>query len=255
MAPLDRVALSRVVSSVGAAFPLRAAPLVRELRLAMPDPRTPLPPETCLLCGEEREGWDLARPWRARTPVQEPLCLACVGLAARAADDELAGTRPTREMVTAEIARALAAKGDELVSKVTAILAAPGLPVCFGCGVRDAAPLIVRGARPLCAGCVELYRRDRSCPCCGYATLRERGAFQICPVCFWEDDGQDEEDADDVRGGPNSTLSLTAGRRNFIEIAASDSRDLPHVRRPTAAEPRLRHYGLVDGRVARVPLE
>jgi len=27
-----------------------------------------------------------------------------------------------------------------------------------------------------------------SCPCCGYLTLPERGAYDICPVCFWEDD-------------------------------------------------------------------
>ena len=39
------------------------------------------------------------------------------------------------------------------------------------------------------------------CPCCGFVTLPERGADDICPVCFWEDDGQDDHDADEVRGG------------------------------------------------------
>ncbi|MBW4450056.1 MAG: hypothetical protein KME38_25295 [Spirirestis rafaelensis WJT71-NPBG6] len=34
------------------------------------------------------------------------------------------------------------------------------------------------------------------CPCCSYKTLLERGGYEICPVCFWEDDGQDEEDKD-----------------------------------------------------------
>ncbi|MFF1770133.1 CPCC family cysteine-rich protein [Streptomyces sp. NPDC058249] len=29
------------------------------------------------------------------------------------------------------------------------------------------------------------------CPCCGFLTLDERGSYEICPVCFWEDDGQD----------------------------------------------------------------
>ena len=33
------------------------------------------------------------------------------------------------------------------------------------------------------------------CPCCRYKTLAERGGFDICPVCFWEDDGKDDEDA------------------------------------------------------------
>lgn len=27
------------------------------------------------------------------------------------------------------------------------------------------------------------------CPCCGYRTLQERGQYEICPVCSWEDDG------------------------------------------------------------------
>ncbi|WP_268249705.1 CPCC family cysteine-rich protein [Streptomyces anandii] len=39
--------------------------------------------------------------------------------------------------------------------------------------------------------------------------------WQICPVCFWEDDGQDDHDADRVRGGPNGRLSLPEARRNF----------------------------------------
>nr|WP_282707098.1 CPCC family cysteine-rich protein [Nonomuraea coxensis] len=28
-----------------------------------------------------------------------------------------------------------------------------------------------------------------ACPCCRYVTLGERGGFEICPVCLWEDDG------------------------------------------------------------------
>lgn len=31
-----------------------------------------------------------------------------------------------------------------------------------------------------------------SCPCCRYLTLTERAGFEICPVCFREDDGQNE---------------------------------------------------------------
>ncbi|WP_425341995.1 CPCC family cysteine-rich protein [Amycolatopsis coloradensis] len=54
-----------------------------------------------------------------------------------------------------------------------------------------------------------------ACPCCGYLTVGERGAYEICPVRFWEDDGQDDHDADVVRGGPNGRLSLTVTRLNF----------------------------------------
>jgi hypothetical protein len=71
-----------------------------------------------------------------------------------------------------------------------------------------------------------------SCPCCGYLTLGERGAYEICEVCFWEDDGQDDHDADAVRGGPNGNLSLAQARRNFAAFGANRERDLPHVREP-----------------------
>jgi hypothetical protein len=31
-----------------------------------------------------------------------------------------------------------------------------------------------------------------SCPCCGHVTLSERGGYEICAECGWEDDGQDD---------------------------------------------------------------
>ena len=34
-------------------------------------------------------------------------------------------------------------------------------------------------------------------------------------MCRWEDDGQDDPAADEVRGGPNGCLSLTNARENF----------------------------------------
>jgi hypothetical protein len=80
-----------------------------------------------------------------------------------------------------------------------------------------------------------------ACPCCGHATLKGRGRFDICPICFWEDDGQDGAELDEYRGGPNR-VSLAEGRKNFLAIGASDEKDLPHVRRPTREEVRLRHF-------------
>jgi hypothetical protein len=68
------------------------------------------------------------------------------------------------------------------------------------------------------------------CPCCHYKTLFGRGGYEICPVCWWEDDGQDDHDADDVRGGPNGALSLTEARKNFASYGASDSRFVSKVR-------------------------
>ncbi|MDQ6944442.1 MAG: hypothetical protein M3169_18235 [Candidatus Eremiobacteraeota bacterium] len=55
------------------------------------------------------------------------------------------------------------------------------------------------------------------CPCCGYPTIEARRDHDICCLCNWEDDGQDDADADNVRGGPNSDYSLTEARANFVE--------------------------------------
>jgi hypothetical protein len=79
-----------------------------------------------------------------------------------------------------------------------------------------------------------------ACPCCGYLTLDARGQFQICPVCFWEDDGQDDHDAAVVRGGPNHDLSLARARTNFAAFGASSRRRLDHVRPPHDEEHPLR---------------
>jgi hypothetical protein len=54
-----------------------------------------------------------------------------------------------------------------------------------------------------------------ACPCCGYPTLGSLSEFEICTLCCWDDDGQDDADADLVRGGPNHSFSLVEARENF----------------------------------------
>ncbi|MFF7240713.1 CPCC family cysteine-rich protein [Streptomyces collinus] len=83
------------------------------------------------------------------------------------------------------------------------------------------------------------------CPCCGFVTLSERGAFEICNVCFWEDDGQDEHDASEVHGGPNHDLSLRQARRNFEALGACSEHHAPFVRDPLPEEhpDRTERYG------------
>lgn len=68
------------------------------------------------------------------------------------------------------------------------------------------------------------------CPCCGCKTLSERTAFEICEVCFWEDDGQDDGDADENRGGPNGALSLTEARANYLRFGACEAKMVENVR-------------------------
>ncbi|MEM7702191.1 MAG: CPCC family cysteine-rich protein [Pseudomonadota bacterium] len=63
-----------------------------------------------------------------------------------------------------------------------------------------------------------------------------RGAFEICPVCSWEDDGQDEHDAQVVRGGPNGSLSLRQAQRNFEEFGDCEDPTVDDVRTQTKNE-------------------
>jgi len=74
------------------------------------------------------------------------------------------------------------------------------------------------------------------CPCCGFRTLRGRGQHEICKVCFWQDDGQDDHDANEVRGGPNKSLSLAQARINYRTLGAVEKKYLGNVRRPLPDE-------------------
>jgi hypothetical protein len=46
------------------------------------------------------------------------------------------------------------------------------------------------------------------CPCCGYPTIDEKASYDICILCYWEDDGQDDLDADLIRGGLMQIIHL-----------------------------------------------
>lgn len=59
------------------------------------------------------------------------------------------------------------------------------------------------------------YKGRFLCPCCYMPTLEKRVSWNICTLCFWEDDGQDSDDADVVRCGPNRDYSLAEARSNF----------------------------------------
>jgi hypothetical protein len=55
-------------------------------------------------------------------------------------------------------------------------------------------------------------------------------------VCWWEDDGQEDEDAGDVRLTVNGFLSLTQARMHYQQCGASHPRFVPYVRKPLADE-------------------
>lgn len=66
------------------------------------------------------------------------------------------------------------------------------------------------------------------CPCCDYISLPERENFLICPICYWEDDGQDIDELD-IESGPNHYITLRQGRANFKEFGACEKEMLEHV--------------------------
>lgn len=76
------------------------------------------------------------------------------------------------------------------------------------------------------------------CPCCGYKTFDDEpdGSYEICPVCFWEDDLHQLNHPDD-EGGANR-VSLIQAQKNFLEFGACDREMNKNVRGPLAGEER-----------------
>ena len=98
-----------------------------------------------------------------------------------------------------------------------------------------------------------MSEKKYKCPCCGYFTLDERGEYDICPVCFWEDDaylvfGEGEikavrvekkvsdEELLDVRSEANHGLTLREGRENYRKFGVCEESMKKYVRPPLESE-------------------
>jgi hypothetical protein len=75
-----------------------------------------------------------------------------------------------------------------------------------------------------------------ACPCCAFLTLHQPppGSYEICPVCYWEDDALQFAEPD-YEGGANQE-SLNVARANFRMFGASSRKSLSHVRPPRPEE-------------------
>ncbi|MDH2634130.1 CPCC family cysteine-rich protein [Acinetobacter nosocomialis] len=75
-----------------------------------------------------------------------------------------------------------------------------------------------------------------ACPCCGYLTFDELpyGSFDICAVCFWEDDNVQNKDPD-YMGGANG-ISLNMAKKNFQLFGAMKKEFIPYTRKPLEEE-------------------
>lgn len=73
------------------------------------------------------------------------------------------------------------------------------------------------------------------CPCCGFLTLEEEppGTYEICPVCYWEDDLVQFQDP--TAWGANG-VTLQEARQNFLRSGVSEERFKSLVRFPLPVE-------------------
>ena len=75
------------------------------------------------------------------------------------------------------------------------------------------------------------------CVCCGHLTMGGPPAsYEICPVCFWEDDLVQLRWPDWAIGA-NRRTSLIEAQCNFAAFGASHEQFLEHVRPPAGDEP------------------
>jgi hypothetical protein len=83
------------------------------------------------------------------------------------------------------------------------------------------------------------------CPCCGYLVFPEpAGSFDVCPICFWEDDLV-QLVFPDLSGGANK-CSLIEGQLNYERIGVCEARLAPYVRHPMPEQKRATGWRRID---------
>jgi len=83
------------------------------------------------------------------------------------------------------------------------------------------------------------------CPCCGYNTLSEKppGTYDICPICYWEDDPIQFENPN-YEGGANQ-VSLKQGQINYLTFGACENEMIRYVIKPDSTYLRNPHWKLI----------
>ncbi|GAB2470014.1 membrane protein [Hymenobacter qilianensis] len=74
------------------------------------------------------------------------------------------------------------------------------------------------------------------CPCCAYYTFQEpaTGHYDICPVCYWEDDPI--QHADPAYEGGANQVSLNQARINYRDLGVTEPPFKRYVRPPKQEE-------------------
>ena len=70
-----------------------------------------------------------------------------------------------------------------------------------------------------------------TCPCCGYKAFSEPGSYEICHICFWEDDSV--QSADPWFAGGANKPCLADGQKNYAKFGAMEERFVSEIKPPT----------------------
>ena len=81
-----------------------------------------------------------------------------------------------------------------------------------------------------------MNNKKYSCPCCGYKVFTNPcpGSYDICPICYWEDDQLGYENPLEVQGC--NGVSLKAAQENFDNFGACSEDMKVYVRKPKEKE-------------------
>lgn len=83
------------------------------------------------------------------------------------------------------------------------------------------------------------------CPCCGYIVMSlPPGSYDICPLCFWEDD--DTQLAHFTMSGGANAVSLLEAQKNYEAFGVSERKYLDNVRVPKSHEIREKTWRPID---------
>ena len=86
------------------------------------------------------------------------------------------------------------------------------------------------------------------CPCCGYNVFSEPpGSYDICPICYWEDDIV-QIGFPDLAGGANG-CSLIDGQKNYEQNGVCEGKMSTFVRQPNDSDSRDPSWRLLDPEV------
>jgi rubrerythrin len=93
---------------------------------------------------------------------------------------------------------------------------------------------------------VEMVIHKFACPCCGYKTFKHEpdGSYNICNVCFWEDDSIQLADPD-YEGGANR-VSLRQAQKNFQKFGACEENMVNNVQPPSNDEARDKNWKWIE---------